>query len=211
MYFASLARDRFDASDFRLHGLDDSLRSKRWVEWGRPLYSINNWSSEWTGRGFARSIFLRIANDRSRHLHSFPEPDSNKADVHPDEIVIGDDEPEINANNSEDIRTIIDAEVWGGCSSGWFRSTSKRWMCAGGSRTFADADINTIKNMIKAKKGTKPRFNEREQLLAFWNLQIPQMILTKLKWRSHCHRRWKRLERPKKLGTTTMTTRTLFL
>ena len=44
-------------------------------------------------------------------MHLFPKPDSNKADVHPDEIVIGDDEPEINANNSEDIRTIIDAEV----------------------------------------------------------------------------------------------------
>ena len=34
-----------------------------------------------------------------------------EANVHPNKIVIGDDEPEINANNSEDIRTIIDAEV----------------------------------------------------------------------------------------------------
>ena len=32
-------------------------------------------------------------------------------------------------------------------------------------RPFADADINTIKDMIKAKTGKRPRFNGREQLL----------------------------------------------
>ena len=30
---------------------------------------------------------------------------------------------------------------------------------------YADADINTIKFMIKAKNGRRPRFNGREQLL----------------------------------------------
>ena len=32
-------------------------------------------------------------------------------------------------------------------------------------RPFADADINTIKDLIKAKTGKRPRFNGREQLL----------------------------------------------
>ena len=32
-------------------------------------------------------------------------------------------------------------------------------------RPFADVHINTIKNMIKEKTETKPRFNGREQLL----------------------------------------------
>ena len=35
----------------------------------------------------------------------------NEAEIKPDEIVIGDDEPEINANNSEDIRIINDAVI----------------------------------------------------------------------------------------------------
>ena len=32
-------------------------------------------------------------------------------------------------------------------------------------RPFADADINTIKDAIKAKTGTRPRFHGRDQLL----------------------------------------------
>ena len=43
---------------------------------------------------FARTTFARIVSETQL---------CDEADVHPDEIVIGDDEAEINANNSEEI------------------------------------------------------------------------------------------------------------
>ena len=62
---------------------------------------------------FARTVFLHIANNRPRHLQSFPKPDSamRLTFIPTQLIVIGDDALEINANNSEDIRIINDAEI----------------------------------------------------------------------------------------------------
>merc|ERR550534_877058 len=63
----------------------------------------------------ARTYYIPLHHQRPRAPFTviLETPLCDEADVHPDGIVIGDDEPEINANNSEDIRTINNAEVGG--------------------------------------------------------------------------------------------------
>ena len=59
------------------------------------------------------------------------------------------------------------SQVWGGYSSGWRerddrdrKEAAQRLM-----RPYANADINTIKNVIRAKTGKRPRFKGGKQLL----------------------------------------------